>query len=274
MASVKINLGFGEQAILSDNASSGIWTAKHQQDAKEFLRRWPRTRSVHEERDYLRQLRLRTEYNPLGVNSCDASASLRSAVRGGKLTVVIERMPRQSSECCGAPQLTFQSRAIGPSRQSFAEMAADRPGTSTILSDAASAPKSYSWVQRYDDVSADDLVKYLESVIASTPSAAIAPDTAPSSSLGDAHAFEYVDKMPGDGSFEIAKTPNTGKPGTWHTNPGSGQMRLYGGDGNPAVDFDFDHDHGQGIPHAHNWAISPLTGKPQRGPGLPMSILP
>ncbi|MBJ9675073.1 hypothetical protein [Burkholderia gladioli] len=274
MASVKINLGFGEQAILSDNASSGIWTAKHQQDAKEFLRRWPRTRSVHEERDYLRQLRLRTEYNPLGVNSCDASASLRSAVRGGKLTVVIERMPRQSSECCGAPQPTFQSRAIGPSRQSFAEMAADRLGTSTILGDAASAPKSYSWVQRYDDVSADDLVEYLESVIASTPSAAIAPDTAPSSSLGDAHAFEYVDKMPGDGSFEIAKTPNTGKPGTWHTNPGSGQMRLYGGDGNPAVDFDFDHDHGQGIPHAHNWAISPLTGKPQRGPGLPMSILP
>ncbi|WP_244124014.1 hypothetical protein [Burkholderia gladioli] len=54
MASVKINLGFGEQAILSDNASSGIWTAKHQQDAKEFLRRWPRTRPVHEERDYLR----------------------------------------------------------------------------------------------------------------------------------------------------------------------------------------------------------------------------
>ncbi|WP_407852938.1 hypothetical protein [Burkholderia gladioli] len=151
-------------------------------------------------------------------------------------------------------------------------MAADRPGTSTILSDAVSAPKSYSWAQRYDDVSADDLVKYLESVIASTPSAAIAPDTAPSSSLGDAHAFEYVDKMPGDGSFEIAKTPNTGKPGTWHTNPGSGQMRLYGGDGNPAVDFD--HDHGEGIPHAHNWAISPLTGKPQRRPGLPMSILP
>ena len=92
--------------------------------------------------------------------------------------------------------------------------------------------------------------------------------------LGDAQPFEYADESPTDGAFEIAKTPNTGEPGTWYTNPGSGQMRLYGGDGNPAVDFDFDHDHGQGIPHAHNWAINPLTGKSQRGPGVPMSILP
>lgn len=40
-------------------------------------------------------------------------------------------------------------------------------------------------------------------------------------------------------SFQLAKTPNEGEPGTWYTNPGSGQMRLYGGDGKPVVDFGF-----------------------------------
>ncbi|SFE05159.1 RHS repeat-associated core domain-containing protein, partial [Paracidovorax konjaci] len=52
------------------------------------------------------------------------------------------------------------------------------------------------------------------------------------------------------------KTPNRGNPGEWHTNPGSGQERLYGPDGRPAVDIDWDHDHGQGRPHPHNW-VSP-----------------
>jgi len=45
------------------------------------------------------------------------------------------------------------------------------------------------------------------------------------------------------------KTPNTGEPGTWTTNPGSGQERLYGEDGKPLVDLDYDH----GDPHSHNW---------------------
>jgi hypothetical protein len=94
--------------------------------------------------------------------------------------------------------------------------------------------------------------------------------------LGGAQPFEYqpLDTSGLGDPFTLAKTPNEGKPGTWYTNSGSGQMRLYGDNGKPVVDFDFDHDHGQGIPHAHNWAIDPFTGKPRRGPGLPMSILP
>jgi hypothetical protein len=94
--------------------------------------------------------------------------------------------------------------------------------------------------------------------------------------LSNAQPFEYQQPdTSGLGEpFTLAKTPNEGTPGTWYTNPGSGQMRLYGGNGKPIVDFDFDHDHGQGIPHAHNWAIDPLTGKSRRGPGVPMSILP
>ncbi|WP_187629214.1 hypothetical protein [Paraburkholderia sp. UCT31] len=89
-----------------------------------------------------------------------------------------------------------------------------------------------------------------------------------STALGDAQPFDYQPDMPADGSFDIAKTPNKGEPGTWYTNPGSGQMRLYGDDGKAVVDFDFDHDHGQGIPHAHNWDGG------VRGAGLPFSLLP
>jgi hypothetical protein len=72
-------------------------------------------------------------------------------------------------------------------------------------------------------------------------------------SLADAQPFEYGEDAPTDGAFQIAKTPNTGEPGTWYTNPGSGRMRLYGADRNPAVDLDFDHFHNGLKPHAHNW---------------------
>jgi hypothetical protein len=91
---------------------------------------------------------------------------------------------------------------------------------------------------------------------------------------GNAQPFAYApDTVTGD-ALELAKTPNEGEPGAWYTNPGSGQMRLYGDGGQPVVDFDFDHDHGQGVPHAHNWGVDPLSGKLGRGPGLPFSLLP
>ncbi|CAM2188317.1 conserved hypothetical protein [Paraburkholderia sacchari] len=90
-----------------------------------------------------------------------------------------------------------------------------------------------------------------------------------STPLADAEPFDYWpgDAQDGD-AFDIAKTPNEGDPGTWYTNPGSGQMRLYGDDRRAVVDFDFDHDHGQGIPHAHNWDNG------VRGIGVPFSLLP
>ena len=95
-----------------------------------------------------------------------------------------------------------------------------------------------------------------------------------STPLGDAAPFELGD-MPnfGDG-FDIAKTPNYGDPGTWYTNPGSGQMRLYGDTGAPVVDFDFDHDHGQGTPHAHNYGPVGADGAFDREGGRSFSLLP
>ncbi len=64
------------------------------------------------------------------------------------------------------------------------------------------------------------------------------------------------------------KTPNTGTPGSWNTNPNSGQERKYGPNGNPEADIDWNHDHGAGSPHGHNWE----DGK--RGPGVPLSPWP
>jgi RHS repeat-associated protein len=63
-------------------------------------------------------------------------------------------------------------------------------------------------------------------------------------------------------------TPNTGVPNSWYINPGSGQMRLFGGDGFPTLDIDGDHDHGQGCPHIHFWTPNPGGGFPIRGPGM------
>ncbi|MBB5407936.1 hypothetical protein HDG34_001868 [Paraburkholderia sp. HC6.4b] len=96
-----------------------------------------------------------------------------------------------------------------------------------------------------------------------------------STPFSGAHPFEYGDDAVSGDSFDLAGnlTPNKGAAGSWYTNPGSGQMRMYGQDGFPVVDFDFDHDHGQGIPHAHNWedAGGPF---PIRGPGVRFSPLP
>ena len=64
-------------------------------------------------------------------------------------------------------------------------------------------------------------------------------------------------------------TPSEGAPNSWYTNPGSGQMRLYGPSGLPALDIDPDHDHGAGSPHMHIWLPNP-GGFPSRGPGIPL----
>jgi len=196
MASVKIDLGFGEQAILSERAVSGIATVTQKLDAEEFLRRWPRTRSIHQERSYLQQLGLHVGYNPPGVNPSDASAVLRSAVKSGRVMVVIERATARFGGGGGVPQSTARSGAIVSSRQSFAEMVVGESGTSATLSDAISAPKSYSWMQHYDDVSADDLIKYLESVISGTSGGAAASDADSSTPLGDTTPFEYGEDSP------------------------------------------------------------------------------
>jgi hypothetical protein len=83
-----------------------------------------------------------------------------------------------------------------------------------------------------------------------------------SSLLGDGQPFAHfpLDKSGLGDTFDIAKTPNFGEPGRWYTNPGSGQMRLYGSTGAPVVDLDFDHFHNGLKPHAHNWGPNGRDG--------------
>jgi hypothetical protein len=181
MASVKIDLGFGEQAILSERSGSVIPTAKQQRDAEEFLRRWPRTRSIERESDYLRQLGLSLGPAPHGVNA-DTSERLRAAVKSGKVAVVIERAARSGG---GAS-------AGGPTMRPYPlEMRAKAAW-------AAPAEESYTannWLPNYDDVSADDLVAYLEDFLGRTGPAST-PDVGLSNSLADAQPFDYAADPP------------------------------------------------------------------------------
>ncbi len=163
--------------------------------------------------------------------------------------------------------------AAGPSFTPFSNLESIKPINGPPSSCEPITARSWATPS---DVSADELVSYLQSVVEHWSEGATrqAGDCLTSTLLDNAQPFEYLELSPGNDILEIAKTPNAGKPGTWYTNPGSGQMRLYGQDGHPAVDIDFDHDHGQGIPHAHNWAIDPFSGRLRRGPGVPLTILP
>lgn len=205
MASVKIDLGFGDQAVLSERTVSRILPLTYQRDVEEFLRRWPRTRSTHEARGYLQQLGLYVAYRPPGVNPADTIALLRSAVQSSRVMIVIERATTRQGGGVGVPSAPSRRAPIEPSRQSFAEMAAGGSSLSVPLDDAVSAPKLYSWLPSYADVSADDLIKYLKSVIGSTANgAAEAVETAgdASTSLGDAEPFSYPEPATTIGDVE------------------------------------------------------------------------
>ncbi|RKP51211.1 hypothetical protein [Trinickia fusca] len=202
MASVKIDLGFGDQAVLSERTVSRVLPLMYQRDVEEFLRRWPRTRSNHEARGYLQQLGLYVAYKPPSVNPADTIALLRSAVQSGRVMVVIERARTRSGGGVSAPPASSRRAPIAPSRQSFAEMAAGASTLSVPLDDAVFASKSYSWMQSYDDVSADDLIKYIESVIGNAADGAVdAAETAVDAPtpLGNAEPFDLsVESTPDD----------------------------------------------------------------------------
>ncbi len=179
MASVKIDLGFGEHAILSERAGAGISTAKHQRDAEEFLRRWPRTRSIEQESRYLRQLGLQGGYSSSSENPSDTSAVLRAAVKSGKVTVVIER----------ATTPTGGVSASGPTRPPYPLYEREKTAW------AAPARKAYSYdrLPNYDDVSANDLVAYLEDFVSRTSGNAAAPEADSSTPLGAGQPFSYAE---------------------------------------------------------------------------------
>jgi hypothetical protein len=125
-------------------------------------------------------------------------------------------------------------------------------------------------MQRYDDVSADDLIRYLESVIASTPATPAVTDADSSTPLGDAQPFEYSEDLRVGDTDQLAGMPFNGAPNSWASSmPGTmPQLRQYGPGGTPMTDIDFESHHGNPNPHAHNWNGT------SRDEGAPVSILP
>ena len=192
MASVKIDLGFGEQAILSERAGLGFSTAKHQRDAEQFLRRWPRTRSIEQESGYLRQLGLHLGNKPPGVNSSDTSEQLRAAVKSGKIMVVIERAPASTGGGVSASQPTRRPFPL----ETWEELAArkkaklEQAKATSRLSALDSRPTSSS-------MTTGDLVALLTYVKTGNVGqllddfGQVADDSSAPTPLGDAAAFEY-----------------------------------------------------------------------------------
>ncbi|WP_144154223.1 hypothetical protein [Paraburkholderia sp. BCC1885] len=88
--------------------------------------------------------------------------------------------------------------------------------------------------------------------------------------LRDAQAFEYREDAASGESNDIAGMPFNGTPGSWISSmPGTmPQMRRYGQEGTPLVDFDLEAHHGNPNPHAHNWIGY------DRDEGAPVSLLP
>ena len=167
-------------------------------------------------------------------------------MKSGRATVVIERGTTRFGGGAIAPESTRRYGSIAPSRQSFAEMTAGGSATSATLSDAVSGPASYSWLQRYDDVSADDLIKYIESVVSNTPGEAAGPGADPSSPFADAQPFGYSENSPIGDDEQLAGMPFNGAPNSWASSmPGTmPQLRQYGPGGTPMTDIDFESHHG------------------------------
>lgn len=174
---------------------------------------------------------------------------LHDMVRGGSVLVIPENPPSSGSAGVSAPAAAV--------KKSFHKSVMEQMGLSA---DAASDYIDWynAMVDRVNEVEA------ARSAIAANTrlglhafgNGDIDPDnfsTGTPTLLGDARPFEYSSNLPHGDAFDIAKTPNNGEPGTWYTNPGSGQMRLFGDNGKPVVDLDFDHVHNGLRPHAHNW---------------------
>ena len=205
MASVKIDLGFGEQAVLSERAGSGIPTAKHQRDAEEFLRRWPRTRSIEQESNYLRQLGLHLGHTQPGAKSSDTSEQLRAAVKSGKVTVVIERAPASTGGGVSASQPTsppYPLKTWGE-RAARKEAQLEQRNAAWEQSAVASAPPSSS-------MTAGDLVALLTYVKTGDVGQLLndygnaADDSSASTPLGDADPFSFATDPSSDDVMTVA----------------------------------------------------------------------
>ncbi|QVN21445.1 hypothetical protein [Burkholderia pyrrocinia] len=166
MAAVKIELCFGRQATLNRLVSPGALTFRQRRDADEFLRVWPTVgvgNETHRALDHIRRLGLHASYSADGVAVGDAVAALRSAIRSGRVSVLIERSTTQSGDASVALPTTRRAMMAGPSYRPFSDLASGNPiSLQSPLADAAATACSWAIPS---DVSADELFSYLQSVV-------------------------------------------------------------------------------------------------------------
>ncbi|WP_179949719.1 hypothetical protein [Burkholderia sp. ABCPW 11] len=187
MASVTIDLGSGKRATLTRSAGSigANLSASQRSDVSELMLHWPKYTGLSANAlTYLRQLGL----DAFSGVPLDA---LRAAIEGGRVTVEIDRQAIGGGGAAGGPPSTppFPRANRLASVPSVASLPADKP-----------LP---SWATP-SDVSAGDLMSYLESVVGAGGGAGGVADLAggagfaDSSPLGDASPFDFSADALGD----------------------------------------------------------------------------
>lgn len=193
---VTIDIGSGKRATLSSD-SGAIRPAEQRAAVSELMLHWPKYSALMAEAaSYLRELGL------VGSLSGDPVAALRSAIEDGRVTVSIDRPVASGGAGGGGGPSTppFPKGSRFASVPRMAALPADKPIPSWAVP---------------SDVSAGELMSYLQSVVAGTGGALaggtpqLANSFGSGSPLGDANVFDYADSpLSGDIQELAASTTN------------------------------------------------------------------
>ncbi|CAM2165565.1 conserved hypothetical protein [Burkholderia cepacia] len=194
---VNIDLGSGKRATLSSDG--GIRSAEQRANVSELMLHWPKYSGLMAgAAGYLRELGL------AGSLSGDPVAALRAAIEDGRVSVSIDRLTARGG--------AGGSAGGGPSTPPFpmASRLASVPGVAALPADKPLP----SWAVP-SDVSAGELMSYLQSVVAGTGGALaggtpqLANSFGAGSPLGDADVFDYAESpLSGDIQELAASTTN------------------------------------------------------------------
>ncbi|MDN7537008.1 hypothetical protein [Burkholderia cenocepacia] len=166
MGTVTIELGSGKRATLTSGAGTTSLSAAQRSDVSELLLHWPKYEGLTSNAStYLRQL---------GLSALPGAAldAIRSAIEDGRVTVTIDRKASGGGGSAGGQ----------PSARPFplSSRMASAPGAAALPAEKALP----SWATP-SDVSAGELMSYLQSVVAATPLSDAAPFSMGDSPLGD-----------------------------------------------------------------------------------------
>lgn len=180
MASVIIEMGDGKRATLTGAVGPTPLSAEQRIAVSELMLHWPKYAGLTAGADgYLRDL-------GIGVFRGDPVAALRSAIENGRVAVSIDRPVSRGGSAGGSP-----STPPFPKANRFSSV----PGVASLPADSPLP----SWATP-SDVTAGELISYLESVVAGSGAAVsgTASGLVDSTPLGDAAPFSMDDSPLGD----------------------------------------------------------------------------